>query len=110
MFRAARSVRGARAGRAELRCAYCHDARARLEAACACGTLLHPDCRAELTRCPTLGCGRSLPPRPVSAAGAVRAAGASLATALVEAAVALLVSAAGALLLGAMAVGILRTF
>ncbi len=39
-----------------LRCALCHDALMGGEPCTKCGTLLHSDCRALLTRCPTLGC------------------------------------------------------
>jgi hypothetical protein len=58
------------------RCAYCHDAMAGEVATCACcGVTCHPDCRAELGGCPTLGCvearrgparaaARARPPRP----------------------------------------------
>jgi hypothetical protein len=41
-----------------LRCASCHDHIAGARHACArCGSVQHVDCRADLGRCPTLGCG-----------------------------------------------------
>ncbi len=40
-----------------LRCVFCHDdLDTAALAACLCGAVLHPDCRATLSRCPTLGC------------------------------------------------------
>src|SRR5579872_1357209 len=40
-----------------LRCAFCHDDRDTAAlAACLCGAVLHVDCRATLSRCPTFGC------------------------------------------------------
>jgi len=40
-----------------VRCALCHDALAPPESVCSrCFTRLHEECRAALTRCPTLGC------------------------------------------------------
>jgi hypothetical protein len=44
------------------RCALCHGALAasRLMACALCGSVLHDDCRAELTRCPTLACDGAL--------------------------------------------------
>jgi hypothetical protein len=40
-----------------LRCAGCHDLLADPVACPGCGAVLHPDCLADLARCPTLGCG-----------------------------------------------------
>lgn len=55
--------------REELRCAYCHGALADQQVACrACDTRLHPDCRADLDRCPTLGCAGEAPRRRPTAA------------------------------------------
>lgn len=43
-----------------LRCALCHgEARGLLEGCGACGALLHADCRRDLGRCPTIGCGEA---------------------------------------------------
>ena len=39
------------------RCAYCHEALAAAVSCRLCRAALHEDCRAELGRCPTLGCG-----------------------------------------------------
>lgn len=39
------------------RCAWCHGSALEEAAACAgCGVLVHAECRAQLVRCPTLGC------------------------------------------------------
>lgn len=62
-----------------LRCAYCH-ASADDAAPCqGCGTLLHPECWRDVTRCPTLGCsaGRRVrvEPPPVARSGVPRWAG-----------------------------------
>jgi hypothetical protein len=44
-------------GAGPTRCAYCHDALDAEPARCpACATALHPECVAELRRCPTAGC------------------------------------------------------
>ena len=41
----------------EARCSVCHDALGRAPTVCpGCRTLSHRDCRAELARCPSLGC------------------------------------------------------
>ena len=46
----------------ELRCAYCHDRiGAAVEPCVGCGAVFHPDCRATLGGCPTLGCRRVAP-------------------------------------------------
>src|SRR5579883_599660 len=51
------SVIRLRARVAALRCALCHDdLGGDALASCACGTILHLECRATLGRCPTLGC------------------------------------------------------
>ncbi|MGE0711543.1 MAG: hypothetical protein AB7N76_30080 [Planctomycetota bacterium] len=53
--RAGLRVRSQGAGR--LRCGLCHDEDLLDAARCGgCGVLLHPECAAELGRCPTLGC------------------------------------------------------
>ncbi len=44
-----------------LRCAFCHDDLEEEAAFCpGCQTVLHLDCRAQLTECPTLGCRSSM--------------------------------------------------
>lgn len=56
---------GARREAASLRCAFCHDALGHEDWSCeACGTRLHPDCRAAHGRCPTLACEAPAPARP----------------------------------------------
>src|SRR5206468_850593 len=47
---------------APLRCALCHADLEEPSLTCpSCKTVLHSDCRAELARCPTLGCKPSAP-------------------------------------------------
>jgi hypothetical protein len=45
------------ARRSPPRCAYCHEALVAAVSCKRCRAALHEDCRAELGRCPTLGCG-----------------------------------------------------
>ncbi len=48
------------AARAPVRCSICHGDLGRETESCSeCGTACHHDCRAQLGRCPTLGCARA---------------------------------------------------
>lgn len=55
------SLRVVRRSTQQSRCVYCHDLVGGKDAPCArCGAFLHVDCRAQLTRCPTIGCAEPL--------------------------------------------------
>jgi hypothetical protein len=47
----------------ELRCSYCHGSAVGVDACAGCGTLTHPECRADAGRCVTIGCFVRVPVR-----------------------------------------------
>jgi hypothetical protein len=47
----------------ELRCSYCHGSAVGVDACAGCGTLTHPECRADAGRCVTIGCVLRVPVR-----------------------------------------------